>query len=347
MGAWESSQTLVIVGSVGRKGDNRPADVALVQARLNLMAPPARKTLSVDGRNGPNTMRAIEDFQEKVVGSRKPDGRVDPGGRTLRHLNQMTSAAVWAEKTLNTISCPVRPAAESLPASIPYTRSLPLVEDDQAMAVLFAHLRYSEGDIPHFYCDTRDLVTIGVGCLVDTPHKTREKRRLAGRGFCREIMNRYGVQMVGRGGGRADLDEIYADWCRVFDGKAGAKSSRSIARLRISPGGGVRLARKQAAYFCGGMYKKYPYGRDLHGWIQLALIDARWNPAGIGPWGSTKHIREMWRLLDPSKASFDPLGAAAEFKAAWAHKLGKGRYGKRVAWRNARFREGALRMAEA
>lgn len=77
-----------IIGSVGRGGRNHPAsDVMTVQYLLNCVpvaqGGPARE-LAVDGLVGPKTVTAIEAFQRRLGGF--ADGRVDPGGQTLRAL---------------------------------------------------------------------------------------------------------------------------------------------------------------------------------------------------------------------------------------------------------------------
>ena len=74
--------------SVGKKGHNNPQDVKVVQRLLNKHSLPPLRDLTVDGDAGPNTIRTIEHFQEVVVKMRIPDGRVDPGGKTIRHLNR-------------------------------------------------------------------------------------------------------------------------------------------------------------------------------------------------------------------------------------------------------------------
>jgi peptidoglycan hydrolase-like protein with peptidoglycan-binding domain len=77
-----------ITGSVGRGGRNFPTlDVMTVQYLLNCV--PATqggptKELVVDGAAGPKTIAAIEGFQRRLGGF--ADGRVDPGGATLRNL---------------------------------------------------------------------------------------------------------------------------------------------------------------------------------------------------------------------------------------------------------------------
>ncbi|HEX8199220.1 MAG TPA: peptidoglycan-binding protein [Isosphaeraceae bacterium] len=77
-----------IRGSVGRDGTNDPEDVGKVQSLLN--AAGANPPLAVDRKVGPKTLRAINEFQAKFL--REPDGRVDPGGRTLGELNKATGS---------------------------------------------------------------------------------------------------------------------------------------------------------------------------------------------------------------------------------------------------------------
>ncbi len=76
--------------SVGRGGVNQFQDVKVVQELINanLGKLPGLQALSVDGRIGPKTIAAIEAFQRRVAQIANPDGRVDPGGRTLAVLNE-------------------------------------------------------------------------------------------------------------------------------------------------------------------------------------------------------------------------------------------------------------------
>ncbi|PTT91571.1 peptidoglycan-binding protein [Pelomonas sp. HMWF004] len=71
-----------ISASVGRDGHNQPADVKVVQALLNQRGFDCGQ---VDGRCGRRTVQAIISFQSDFT--RTPDGRVDPGGKTLARLN--------------------------------------------------------------------------------------------------------------------------------------------------------------------------------------------------------------------------------------------------------------------
>jgi len=75
--------SIEITASVGRGGDNRKADTRRIQKALNEIYPAL--ALTVDGLCGPNTVRRIERFQRDFM--RVPDGRIDPGGRSLARLN--------------------------------------------------------------------------------------------------------------------------------------------------------------------------------------------------------------------------------------------------------------------
>ena len=77
-----------IHASVGRDGVNRFQDVATVQTLLNdcghLIG--ARVEIEPDGVVRADTVAAIEAFQRDVLRVSRPDGRVDPGGRTFLAL---------------------------------------------------------------------------------------------------------------------------------------------------------------------------------------------------------------------------------------------------------------------
>ena len=75
--------SVIISGSVGAHGKNRKADTRKIQKLLNARFP--SNALAVDGDCGPKTIRRIKRFQKRYMA--KPDGRVDPGGRTLKKLN--------------------------------------------------------------------------------------------------------------------------------------------------------------------------------------------------------------------------------------------------------------------
>ncbi|WP_301389000.1 glycoside hydrolase family 19 protein [Thalassolituus sp. UBA2590] len=78
--------------SVGAGGVNMKSDVRIVQAALNQALSP-EKPLVVDGLIGPATISVIDAFQRGAVGLNRPDGRVDPNGRTLRTLKDLQPKA--------------------------------------------------------------------------------------------------------------------------------------------------------------------------------------------------------------------------------------------------------------
>jgi len=74
-------------GSVGKGGVNNEQDVLLVQKMLNEhVAALGLKRLKEDGLIGDRTIEAIFEYQEEVVESPNPDGRIDVGGGTWRLL---------------------------------------------------------------------------------------------------------------------------------------------------------------------------------------------------------------------------------------------------------------------
>jgi hypothetical protein len=82
-----------IVASVGRGGLNRTEDVLLVQALLNRHIQAPQRPLVVDGVMSSRTITAIEAFQRRVVNIHRPDGRIDPGDRTMAALARQVEQA--------------------------------------------------------------------------------------------------------------------------------------------------------------------------------------------------------------------------------------------------------------
>ncbi|KIC21629.1 peptidoglycan-binding domain-containing protein [Leisingera sp. ANG-Vp] len=75
-----------ISASVGKGGKNQPNDVKAIQTLLNPFAGDAGfSKLKPDGKPSGKLDKAISSFQENICGFR-PDGRVDPGKRTIKKL---------------------------------------------------------------------------------------------------------------------------------------------------------------------------------------------------------------------------------------------------------------------
>lgn len=103
-----------ITASVGRGGQNKKSDTRKIQKLLNAIFPSA--LLVVDGDCGAKSIGKIERFQRRFM--TKPDGRVDPGGRTLKRMVKAAPAmtddwggdsAKWSqEKKLSSLDSRLR-----------------------------------------------------------------------------------------------------------------------------------------------------------------------------------------------------------------------------------------------
>src|SRR5215204_3631701 len=87
-----ATDLVTLQGSVGRNGRNLRDDVVQIQEALNRVGPVNGGPvipLVVDGFVGPKTVKAIEDFQRAQFPGKFPDGRIDPGQRTVGRLNEL------------------------------------------------------------------------------------------------------------------------------------------------------------------------------------------------------------------------------------------------------------------
>lgn len=83
-----------ITKSVGSKGANESNDVRFIQTCLNANRGKLKspfKELGVDGLCYDKTISAIKTFQKECVLMQNPDGRVDPGGKTIQFLTMHLS----------------------------------------------------------------------------------------------------------------------------------------------------------------------------------------------------------------------------------------------------------------
>ena len=81
----------MISASVGDQGKNQKSDVLYVQQLLNKHPFSKGKTGDMPlKKTAPavKTIAAIRQFQAEVVGLAKPDGRIDPGGKSIKALEE-------------------------------------------------------------------------------------------------------------------------------------------------------------------------------------------------------------------------------------------------------------------
>jgi peptidoglycan hydrolase-like protein with peptidoglycan-binding domain len=101
-----------IFAPVGRGGKNKISDAKVVQQLLNQYRISANTTqLKVDGIIGPRTIARIEVFQKSILHITRPDGCVDPNGKTITALLKnsgmkrvLTGVAIWPKSRSNTIA---------------------------------------------------------------------------------------------------------------------------------------------------------------------------------------------------------------------------------------------------
>jgi hypothetical protein len=220
-----------------------------------------------------------------------------------------------------------------------------LLSNSERMAEFLKHIHAREGAISHFYCDNMGLVTIGSGYLVGTENDAKE---LAASGieFKHKTTNNV-----------ATPDQIVEDWNRVNDKKGlETREYRSIAELRLSEGMIGRLSMERVVIFCKALYKAKPFIQYYDPYIAMALVDTRYNSAGLHPWikQSDKAHCEMWLHLNPcdgtgavknsSTLKQDLKTAVSDFKTAWQSRGGKNkdRYQKRHAIRVEWFNKGVI-----
>ncbi|MGB7208945.1 MAG: glycoside hydrolase family 104 protein [Pyrinomonadaceae bacterium] len=132
--------------SVGAGGVNQPPHVTLVQLLINRGVPRLKQagirfepfnSLVENGVCDNLTIRAITIFQRDVIGISKPDGKVDPGGRTIRALY---IAAYKDPKTIRTPEVSMEGGAKAI--NIVNARDLLLKPEIKALLDTIA---YSEG----------------------------------------------------------------------------------------------------------------------------------------------------------------------------------------------------------
>ena len=92
-----STPSSSLQGAVGQGGANNAADVLLIQSLLNKAAGAG---LQEDGKIGPNTIGAINRFQQSIF-SGWSDGLVEPGGKTYQSLQQGGGTVTPTEEPTN------------------------------------------------------------------------------------------------------------------------------------------------------------------------------------------------------------------------------------------------------
>jgi hypothetical protein len=73
--------------------------------------------------------------------------------------------------------------------------------------------------------------------------------------------------------------------------------------------------------FANALYTNRPFILEYDPRVAMALIDARYNPAGVPLYtGENPDIPKMWNALDPRHRDFDPKQGIALFEVIWGTK---------------------------
>ncbi len=203
--------------SVGSKGANLKSDILTVQKLLNAnlgritpLAP-----LVEDGRVGKMTIGAIEEFQRRVVKMGRPDGRVDPGGKTLKHLND----------------------GDAVPATPPPGGTFEHPEADQ---VILTYGERARKMVPKAeYLLKSILASCGIysACLNSTRRTYHDQARIT---ITQTYPRNKNTVRVWYGQAVLDaceehLDDIqgFADWWEAYDRRRGRVSSRHLSNQAL------------------------------------------------------------------------------------------------------------------
>ncbi len=234
---------------------------------------------------------------------------------------------------------------------------MPNLQDNKTrMDELVKHIKSREGLVLHFYCDGNGYVTLGYGYLVDGKNLVDS----AGQIKAKEAATKVAFQ-VGTGGPAATPQQVADDWLRVKEHfrktrSGSAKDYAAVARLRITTEGATGLKAADIARRIRTLHDKRPVTRQVDEYIQMALIDAGYNPAGVslfrdkasGKSNDSFHpdIPKMFDALNRNSPNFNLLTALELFKSIWAGRGGKykERYAERHALRVEWFKRGVERM---
>lgn len=141
-----------LTAAVGNNGKNQPADVTFIQKLLNDYKITGEiKPLKIDGKIGPETIRRIEVFQKRILFMGRPDGRIDPNGKTFKRLSSIRATANTAHTyKLSTKAIDLLKGIEKL-ATKPYDdqTALDITEWVKGATIGYGHL-ISKSDWPKY-----------------------------------------------------------------------------------------------------------------------------------------------------------------------------------------------------
>ncbi|MGL5081929.1 MAG: hypothetical protein ACRC8A_10630 [Microcoleaceae cyanobacterium] len=215
------------------------------------------------------------------------------------------------------------------------------------MAQLISFIRSKEGDVDHFYCDENGFVTIGVGYLIDSRGGLSQPQVA---GMISQLLRTGIVFYHRRTSSQATLQDVIADWYRVKSAYSESHQLASfysrVAQLYITSSAIATLLQSRINEFINQLYLRKPFAINLDELIQMAIIDARFNPARVELYStSDPGIVSFWEALDSNSSHYNLNQALNLFQQIWRGR-GRSRYrqrhGQRIIW----FQQGVQAMLQ-
>lgn len=170
----------------------------------------------------------------------------------------------------------------------------------------FIHKNEGNSVYTCMYCDNLGLVTVGVGNLLPSFHAALALHLR--RPFYHHRNEMLTVQ--------AQSNEVQQEWIQVHErGRLHPYSERAakrIASLRLRREDCLSLLMERINNMISAMYGSFPWARDLPDEIQMAVIDARYNPKGINPF---QEAPLLWSALHSNSRNLD--AALRAFTEYW------------------------------
>jgi hypothetical protein len=214
------------------------------------------------------------------------------------------------------------------------------------MAQLISFIRSREGDFDHFYCDENGFVTIGVGYLIDSRGGLSQSQVA---GMISQLLRTGIVFYHRRTSSQATLQDVIADWYRVksaYSREQRASFYRRFSQLYITSSASATLLQSRINEFINQLYSRKPFAINLDELIQMAIIDAKFNPARVELYStSDPSIVSFWEALDSNNSHYNLNQALNLFQQIWRGR-GRSRYrqrhGQRIIW----FQQGVQAMLQ-
>jgi hypothetical protein len=240
--------------AVGKGVSNEHAsDVMLVQKLLNRHRKPPLKMIEENGKTDQQTIAAIQEFQSRVVKMKNPDGRVDPGGATIRLLSEgATNIAFQLPLPPSTSQYFNHPGADKVSLSYGPNAVVLNAEAAHLMKSILAAAGMTAGNLTSTLRTYHDQARI---TITQTYAKNPDTVKIW-----------YGAEVLKAC--KEHLKDIqgFADWWKAYDTKRGKVSSKHLTNraMDVVPNGDrlqfVKKVKALVATAGSGVHRIIPKG---------------------------------------------------------------------------------------